>query len=69
MNNIKTAIFVISESSIPMAQLISRELSESVVFTKADAEGCVRLDSFRKEISESFHAYDNIVWCNGNLCP
>lgn len=62
MNNIKTTIFVISESSIPMAQLISRELTESVVFTKADAEGCVRLDSFRKEISESFHAYDNIVF-------
>lgn len=57
-----TAIILISESSLPIANNISRELAESAIYLKGEAEGCQTITSYSGFIKEHFSDFKAIVF-------
>lgn len=59
---VQTAIVLISESSLPMARNIQRELPESVIYTKEELEGCETITSYSGFMKEHFSDFSVIVF-------
>ena len=56
--SVQTAIILISESSLPIARNISRELAESAIYLKGEAEGCETITSYSGFMKE--HGFNDI---------
>ncbi len=42
----RTAIILVSESSLPIAKALQAEIADSKIYTKHDIEGCVRIGRY-----------------------
>lgn len=60
--SVQTAIILISESSLPIARNISRELAESAIYLKGEAEGCETITSYSGFMKEHFSDFKAIVF-------
>ena len=56
--SVQTAIILISESSLPIARNISRELAKSAIYLKGEAEGCETITSYSGFMKE--HGFNDI---------
>ena len=67
----KTAIILISEAGLSIAQSLLNELPDSEIFTLRHEEGCTHIESAGKFTAENFNRYDAFVFigAHGNLCP
>ena len=61
--SVQTAIILISESSLPIARNISRELAESAIYLKGEAEGCETITSY-----SGFMKEHRFYRCTRHLC-
>ena len=66
--SVQTAIILISESSLPIARNISRELAESAIYLKGEAEGCETITSYSGFMKEHFSDFKAIVFITRHLC-
>lgn len=57
----KTAIILISEAGLNVAELLHNELSESEIFTSQQQDGCTHIDSAGSFVAEHFHHYDALI--------
>ena len=60
--SVQTAIILISESSLPIARNINRELAESAIYLKGEIEGCETITSYSGFIKEHFSDFKAIVF-------
>lgn len=60
--SVQTAIILISESSLPIAKNISRELAESAIYLKGEADGCETITSYSGFMKEHFPDFKAIVF-------
>lgn len=58
----KTAIILISETGLKVAELLHNELSESEIFTTQQQDGCTHIDSAGSFTAEHFHHYDALIF-------
>lgn len=58
----KTAIILISEAGLDIAQSLLNELAESEIFTPRHEEGCTHIESTGKFTAENFNHYDAFVF-------
>ena len=58
----KTAIILISEAGLNVAELLHNELSESEIFTSQQQDGCTHIDSAGSFVAEHFHHYDALIF-------
>ena len=57
----KTAIILISEAGLSIAQSLLNELPDSEIFTLRHEEGCTHIESAGKFTAENFNRYDAFV--------
>ena len=60
--DVQTAIVLISESSLPIARNINRELTGSVLYAKGEIEGCRQVSSYSGWIKEHFSDFGAIIF-------
>ena len=58
----KTAIILISEAGLSIAQSLLNELPDSEIFTLRHEEGCTHIESAGKFTAENFNRYDAFVF-------
>lgn len=58
----KTAIILISEAGLSIAQSLLGELTESEIFTPRHEDGCTHIESTGKFTSENFNRYDAFIF-------
>lgn len=58
----KTAIILISESSLPLAQTLNNEFPQSTIVTTTSAAGCTCVSSYEDFMARSFSLYDAFVF-------
>ena len=58
----KTAIILISEAGLSIAQSLLNELPDSEIFTLGHEEGCTHIESAGKFTAENFNRYDAFVF-------
>lgn len=58
----QTAIVIVTGSSLPLAQSVSRELEGAEIFSTTVAEGCTHIDSCRQLMRQRFHEFGHIVF-------
>lgn len=58
----KTAIILVSETSLALAQTIAKELKETDIYTKSQLEGCTQIHSYSHFIREHFTERDAWVF-------
>lgn len=58
----KTAIILVSGSSIALAESLKRELPQAELVSTTDAQGCRRIDSLNGFLSEAFSQYDAFIF-------
>lgn len=60
--NIRTAIIAISEAGLPVAETIRRELGDSAIYIKGEAEGCEPVSSYSGFMKAHFADFKSIVF-------
>lgn len=60
--SIRTAIVVISEAGLPVAETIRRELGDSVIYIKGEVEGCEPVSSYSGFMKAHFADFKSIVF-------
>lgn len=60
--DVQTAIVLISESSLPIARNINRELTGSVLYAKGEIEGCRQVSSYSGWMKEHFSDFGAIIF-------
>ena len=58
----KTAVILISEAGLSIAQSLLNELPDSEIFTLRHEEGCTHIESAGKFTAENFNRYDAFVF-------
>lgn len=58
----KTAIILISEAGLNIAQSLCNELPDSEIFTLRHEEECTHIESAGKFTAENFHSYDAFIF-------
>lgn len=58
----KTAIILISEAGLSIAQSLLNELPDSEIFTLRHEEGCTHIESAGKFTAENFNRYDAFIF-------
>lgn len=58
----KTAIILVSASSLPLARTLQRELANADIYSKNDLEGCTTIPSYSRFMTENFEALESIVF-------
>lgn len=56
------AIILISESGLPLAQTLQKELGDSTIYSKNELEGCMHITSYSRFTSEHFTDFDSIIF-------
>jgi precorrin-4 C11-methyltransferase len=58
----KTAIILVSESSLPIAKTLQAEIPESKIYAKHDLDGCVRVGQYEDVLMPCFNASAPIIF-------
>lgn len=58
----KTAIILVSESSLPIAKALQAEIPESRIYAKHDLDGCVRVGRYEDVLMPCFNASAPIIF-------
>lgn len=58
----KTAIILVSESSLPIAKTLQAEIPESRIYAKHDLDGCVRVGRYEDVLMPCFNASAPIIF-------
>lgn len=56
------AIILISETSLPLAQTLQRELKDAEIYTKNELEGCITIASYSRFMSDHFTDFESILF-------
>lgn len=56
------AIVLVSNQSLPLAELIRRELGDAIIYTKNTCDGCTTIASYSRFFTEHFSEFDGIVF-------
>lgn len=56
------AIILISETSLPLAQTLQRELKDAEIYTKNELEGCTTIASYSRFMSDHFTDFESILF-------
>lgn len=59
---IKTAIILVSASSLPLAQTLEQELGDAAIYSKNELDGCTAIASYSGFITEHFENLEHIVF-------
>ena len=57
----KQAILLISETGLPVAQTISKELNNAPIYTTKEIDGCKTISSYATFIKENFNELDALI--------
>ncbi len=57
-----TAIILISETSLPIAQTIQSELEGSTIYSTSGANGSIRIESIKRFIDKEFNSFDSLIF-------
>lgn len=58
----KTAIILTSESSLALAQIIKKDLTNARIYTKAEIEGTVQISSINDCVEELFNKVESLIF-------
>lgn len=58
----KTAIILVTASSLPLAKTLQQELANADIYSKNELEGCTPLSSYSGFMSENFETLESIVF-------
>jgi len=58
----KTAILLVSANSLPIAQTICRELTESTIYTTTELKGCEQIENLAHFVKEEFHHFNAFIF-------
>ncbi len=58
----KTAILLVSSKSLPIAQTICRELTESSIYTITEAKGCEQIENLAHFVKDEFHHFNAFIF-------
>ncbi len=56
------AIILVSGQSLPLAELLKRELGDAVIYTKNTCDGCTAIASYSRFLAEHFSEFDSIIF-------
>lgn len=60
--NTRTAIILVSETSLPLARTIQAELEEATIYSTSNAEGTTNIESIKGFMDDKFANFDSIVF-------
>lgn len=58
----KTAIILVSENALEIAQRVKCEIQESVIYSLKPVEGCLKIESYSEFLKQNFSTLDSIVF-------
>lgn len=58
----KTAILLVSEAGLPLAQTLHKELPDTEIYTTISADECFYIESIQTFVAESFQSFDAFVF-------
>ncbi len=56
------AIILVSGQSLPLAELLKRELGDAAIYTKNTCDGCTAITSYSRFLAEHFSEFDSIIF-------